>query len=85
MWHQHWRQLQRWVWQLELWGHWKWVGLLLGHWSPQGAPSISLCAGALMATDERAATIGDGAIDFCEGHRAPGIAHGDNGEKGVGR
>ncbi len=38
-----------------------------------------------MATDDRAATVGDGAIDFCEGHHAPSIAHGDNGEKGVRR
>ncbi len=38
-----------------------------------------------MATDDCAATIGNSAIDFCEGYLAPGIAHGDNGEKGVGR
>ncbi len=38
-----------------------------------------------MATDDCAATIGDGAIDFCEGHHASGIAHGDNREKGVRR
>ncbi len=38
-----------------------------------------------MATDDRAAPVGNGAIDFCEGHRASGIAHGDNGDKGVGR
>ncbi len=41
--------------------------------------------GTLVATDDRAAPLGKGAIDFCEGHRASGIAHGDNGEKGVGR
>ncbi len=37
-----------------------------------------------MATDDCAAMVDNGAIDFCEGHRAPGFAHGDNGEKGVG-
>ncbi len=41
--------------------------------------------GTLVATDDRAALVGNGAIDFCEGHRASGIAHGDNGEKEVGR
>ncbi len=29
--------------------------------------------------------VGNGAIDFCEGHCASGVAHGDNGEKRVGR
>ena len=37
-----------------------------------------------MSTDDRAATIYNGAIDFCEGHCAPRVAHGDNQEKGVG-
>ncbi len=41
--------------------------------------------GTLVATDDCAAPVGNGAIDFCEGHRASGIAHGDSGEKGVGR
>ncbi len=40
--------------------------------------------GTLVATDDRAAPVGNGAIDFCEGHRASGV-HGDNGEKRVGR
>ncbi len=40
--------------------------------------------GTLVATDDRAAPVGNGAIDFCEGHHASGIARGDNGEKGVG-
>ena len=41
--------------------------------------------GAIVSTDDRAATIYNGAIDFCEGHCAPRVAHGDNREKGVGR
>ncbi len=41
--------------------------------------------GTLVATDDHAALVGNGAIDFCEGHHASGVAHGDNGEKGVGR
>ena len=40
--------------------------------------------GALVSTDDRAAAIYNGAIDFCEGHCAPRV-HGDNREKGVGR
>ncbi len=40
--------------------------------------------GTLVATDDRAAPVGNGAIDFCEGHRASGVAHGDIGEIGVG-
>ncbi len=40
--------------------------------------------GTLVATDDRAALVGNGAIDFCEGHRASSVAHGDNKEKGVG-
>jgi hypothetical protein len=39
--------------------------------------------GTLVATDDRAAPVGNGAFDFCEGHRASSVAHGDNGEKGV--
>ncbi len=38
-----------------------------------------------MVTDDCAAPVDNGAINFCEGHRASGIAHGDNREKGVGR
>ncbi len=41
--------------------------------------------GTLVATDDCVAPVGNGAIDFCEGRRASGIADGDNGEKGVGR
>jgi hypothetical protein len=41
--------------------------------------------GTLVATDDCEAPIGNSAIDFCEGHHASGVAHGDNGEKGVGR
>ncbi len=37
-----------------------------------------------MATDDCVAPVGNCAIEFCEGHRASGIAHGDNREKGVG-
>jgi len=40
--------------------------------------------GALVFTDDRAAAIYNGANDFCEGHGAPHVAHGDNREKGVG-
>ncbi len=46
-------------------------------------PQASL--GALVSTDDRAAAIYIGAIDFCEDHCASHVAHGDNGEKGVGR
>ncbi len=38
----------------------------------------------LVSTDDRAAAIYNGAFDFCEGHCAPRIAHGDNREKRVG-
>jgi len=41
--------------------------------------------GAFVSTDDRSAAIYNGAIDFCEGHCAPPVAHGDNREKGVGR
>ncbi len=41
--------------------------------------------GTFVATDDRAAPLGNGAIDFCEDHHASGVAHGNNGEKGVGR
>jgi hypothetical protein len=42
--------------------------------------------GALVFTEDHAAAIYNGAIDFCEGRCAPCIAHGgDNREKGVGR
>ena len=41
--------------------------------------------GTLVATDDCAALVGNGAIGVCEGHRASSVAHGDNGEKGVGR
>ena len=44
---------------------------------PQAGP------GALVATDDDAAAIGDGAVDLGEGDCASGIAHGDNGEEGV--
>ncbi len=37
-------------------------------------------AGGLVATDDGAAAVADGAVDLCEGYRASGIAHGDNGE-----
>ena len=43
------------------------------------------CLGALVSTDDRPAVINNGAIYFCEGHCASRVAHGDNGEKGVGR
>ncbi len=43
------------------------------------------CLGALVSTDDRAAAIYNGAIDFCEGHCAPRVVHGDSREKGVGR
>ena len=52
--------------------------LLLGEWDhPQS------CAAALVATDNGAATVGNGAADFCEGDSASGIAHGDDGEEGM--
>ncbi len=54
------------------------VGALKGH-HPQA------CFGAFVSTDDRPAAIYNGAIDFCEGHCASRVAHGDNGEKGVGR
>jgi hypothetical protein len=41
--------------------------------------------GTLVATDDHAAPVDNGAIDFCEGHRASGVAYGDNRENGVGR
>jgi hypothetical protein len=34
----------------------------------------------LVATDNGAARVADGAVDLCEGYHASGIAHGDNGE-----
>jgi len=37
-----------------------------------------------VATDDCLAAVGDGAIDLCEGHHAPCIAHGENREEGVG-
>jgi hypothetical protein len=37
--------------------------------------------GALVATDDGAATVVDSAVDLCTDYRASGIAHGDNGEK----
>ncbi len=40
--------------------------------------------GTIVATDDRAAPVSNGAIDFFEGHRVSGVAHGDNGERGVG-
>ncbi len=43
------------------------------------------CLGALVSTDYCSAAIFNGAIDFSEGHFASRVAHGDNGEKGVGR
>jgi hypothetical protein len=44
------------------------------------------CLGAFMSTaDYCPAAIFNGAIDFCERHCASRVAHGDNGEKGVGR
>ena len=39
--------------------------------------------GALVATDDDAATVGNGAVDLGEGYHSAGIAHGDNGEEGV--
>ena len=36
---------------------------------------------AFVATDDGAAMVGIGAADLCEGDRASGIAHGDNGEE----
>ena len=41
--------------------------------------------GAFVSIDDRSAAIYNGAIDFCEGHCAPPVAHGDNREKRVGR
>jgi hypothetical protein len=37
-------------------------------------------AGALVATNDDSTAVADGAVDFCEGYHASGIAHGDNGE-----
>jgi hypothetical protein len=37
--------------------------------------------GALVATDDGAATAADAAVDLCEGYRASGVAHCDNGEE----
>ncbi len=37
-------------------------------------------AGALVATDDGAAAVADGAVDLCEVTRASGIARGDKGE-----
>ncbi len=52
--------------------------MLLGEWDhPQS------CAGALVATDNGAATVDDGAADLCEGYCASSIAHGDDGEEGM--
>ena len=54
------------------------VAIIIGDWDhPQAGP------GALVATDDDAAMLGDGAVDLDEGHRASGIAHSDNGEEGV--
>ena len=54
------------------------VAATIGDWDhPQAGP------GALVAADDDAATVGDGAVDLGEGDRASGIAHGDNGEEGV--
>ena len=54
------------------------VAIAIGYWDhPQAGP------GALVATDDDASTVGDGAVDLGEGHHASGIAHGDNGEEGV--
>ena len=43
------------------------------------------CRGAFMSTYYCLAVIYNGAIDFCKRHCASRVAHGDNGEKGVGR
>ncbi len=54
------------------------VAIAIGDWDhPQAGP------GALVATDDDTATVGDGAVDLGEDHRASGIAHSDNGEEGV--
>ena len=54
------------------------VAAATGDWDhPQAGP------GALVATDDDAAMVGDGAVDLGEGDRAFRIAHGDNGEEGV--
>ncbi len=37
-------------------------------------------AAALVATDDGAAAVADGAVDLCEGYRASGIVHGKSGE-----
>ena len=54
------------------------VANAIGDWDHPEAGS-----GALVATDDDAATVGDGAVDLGEGDRAAGIAHGDHGEEGV--
>ena len=41
---------------------------------PQGG------VGALVATDDCATTVDNGAGGVCEGHLASGVAHGDDGE-----
>ncbi len=38
-------------------------------------------AGALVATNYGLAMVADGAVDLCEGYRASGVAHCDDGEK----
>ena len=54
------------------------VAAAIGDWdNPQAGP------GALVATDDDAATLGDGAVDLGEGDCAAGIAHGYIGEEGV--
>ncbi len=54
------------------------IATAIGDWDyPQVSP------GALVATDDDAATVGDGAVDLGEGHRTSGIAHSDNGEEGA--
>ena len=54
------------------------VAAAIGDWEhPQVGP------GALVATDDDAATVGDGAVDLGDGDRAAIIAYGYDGEEGV--
>jgi hypothetical protein len=85
MWPQRWRQLPWLVQQLGVYVRLRQqAGLSLGHWNLKWYhPQTRL--GAIVSTDNGAAVIYNGAIDFCEGHCAPRVAHCDNREKGVGR
>ncbi len=81
MWRQRWRPMQKWVLQLGVHCYQWLLGLLLspqcffgeGHHPQAGVDE-------LMATDDSAVAVADGAVDLCKGYRASGVAHGDNRE-----